>query len=90
MAVHFLKSWPEHFQPVWEGQKRFEVRRDDRQFRDGDFIELQEWDPETEAYTGRELIAVVMYKLDGGRLGVADGYCVLGLSGVTGYKVPHG
>lgn len=44
-TTHKLKSWPESFRAAASGRKRFEVRRDDRNFRPGDIVELLEWDP---------------------------------------------
>ena len=53
--THYLKTWPAPFQEVLEGRKTAEVRRNDRPFFVGDTLCLQEWNPETKAYTGREL-----------------------------------
>jgi len=33
--IHRLKPWPEFFEPVLTGEKRFELRRDDRCFQVG-------------------------------------------------------
>lgn len=43
--VHELKTWPEFFQAVVTGKKRFEFRKDDRGFAVGDFVLLYYWDP---------------------------------------------
>ena len=53
--THYLKTWPAPFQEVLEGRKTAEVRRNDRPFFVGDSLCLQEWNPATKAYTGREL-----------------------------------
>ena len=46
MSRQVLKTWPEDFHAIRMGQKRAEVRRcDDRRFRVGDEIVLEEWDP---------------------------------------------
>jgi len=46
---HELKTWPQFFQPILNGIKRFELRRDDRleSFQVGDELLLKEWDPAT-------------------------------------------
>lgn len=78
---HRLKTWPVFFQHMVENRKQFEVREDDREFRIRDTLLLEEWD-ESEGlglYTGRQLRARVIYKLDGGRFGIDPAYCVLGV-----------
>ena len=60
---HLKKCWPEYFQKVLDGKKRFEVRLADWKCEPGDELVLQEWDPETKRYTGRELVKVVDYVL---------------------------
>lgn len=42
---HHLKSWPVFFERVISGTKTYEIRRNDRDFRVGDVLYLQEWDP---------------------------------------------
>lgn len=52
MMIHNLKSLPEYFRAVLEGTKTFEIRKNDRNFKEGDFVILQEWceRPETAYY----------------------------------------
>jgi ASC-1-like (ASCH) protein len=45
MAIHHLKTWPSYFQAIKRGEKPFEVRRNDRDFKPGDTLILQEWEP---------------------------------------------
>ena len=77
--THHLKTWPEHFEPVHSGVKSFEFRADDRGFEVGDLLELEEWDPETEAYTGRDVTALVVFIMRECP-GLPAGYCVMGIS----------
>lgn len=79
MTTHHLKTWPEYFQAVADGRKPFEVRRDDRDFQDGDTLVLQEYD---EGYTGASLRASVSYVLRS-PLFVKSGYAILGLQHVA-------
>ncbi len=66
--IHELKTWPEFFQPAWVGDKTFEIRINDRDFKERDEIILQEFDPANDernggvgSYTGREIRATIIY-----------------------------
>lgn len=58
---HFLKTWPEFFHAVAKGAKTFEIRKNDRDFNEGDFLILREWDPDTRTYTGNTINAEITY-----------------------------
>jgi len=59
---HTVKSWPKFFELIRTGKKTHDLRRaDDRDFRIGDTLRLQEFDPKTNMYTGREIIAKITY-----------------------------
>jgi hypothetical protein len=84
--THELKSWPDYFEPISNGQKTFELRKNDRRFAVGDVLVLREYDDRQGAYTGRELRRRIVYMLDGigpgaisPLLGLARGYAILGL-----------
>ena len=78
--THELKTWPEHFQAAVSGEKRFEVRVNDRDFRVGDMLRLREWDPVNGAYTNREVKQRVTHILLGGQFGIAPTHCVMSLT----------
>lgn len=78
MAVHDLKTWPEHFKPLAAGRKLCELRKDDRGFAVGDVLRLREWSPATSEYTGEEVWRVVTHILRGGPW-LAEGYCAMSL-----------
>ena len=59
--IHALKILPEYFEAVRIGEKRFELRCNDRDFRVGDYLALNEWDG---AYTGRTELVKVTYILN--------------------------
>jgi len=67
---HEIKTWPKHFNAVWEKEKSFELRKNDRNFRIGDWLILLEFNPEEVSYTSRYAIGMVSYILgstkDGG------------------------
>lgn len=51
MTVHELKTTPFFFRQIFDGEKTFEIRKNDRNYQKGDILLLQEWDPKTEKYT---------------------------------------
>lgn len=50
--IHELKILPEHFEPVISGLKSAEVRKNDRDYKVGDYLRLKEWDALSEPFTG--------------------------------------
>lgn len=60
VPVHALKAWPIHFEPVWNGTKRAELRHDDRGYAVGDALWLREYDDD-QGYTGRAVLARVTH-----------------------------
>ena len=65
--IHYLKTWPEYFKAVKNGEKTFVIRKNDRPegpYEVSDTLVLQEFDPET-GYTGADDIWLdVTYVLD--------------------------
>jgi ParB family chromosome partitioning protein len=82
MAVHELKAHPKPFQAMRAGLKTFEFRKDDRGYRAGDLLVLNEWHPESGRYTGRYLDKYVTYILRGPDYGVPEGYVVMSLKDI--------
>jgi ASC-1-like (ASCH) protein len=80
---HNLKTLPPYFDDVKSGKKNFELRRNDRDFQEGDTLILEEYNPCNElfGYTGRVVQAKVSYVLKNcSKYGLKDGYCILGLT----------
>jgi hypothetical protein len=77
--LHELKTWPDAFEAIERGAKHHEVRKNDRRFVTGDLLQLREWDPSTEAYTGRERTVRVSYVSYGGAWGLPDDICVMSI-----------
>lgn len=44
-VTHQLKIWPQFFDAWRTGKKRAEIRKNDRDYRVGDVVVLNEWDP---------------------------------------------
>ena len=78
-----LKTWPEYFKAVCDGTKKFEYRKNDRDFKVGDVLILQEFDPKTEKYTGGMIAKRVTYILESPYFGLPDGYCILSITDVN-------
>ena len=77
--IHELKCWLIYFPPVVCGDKKFECRLNDRDYKVGDFLLLKEWDPETKEYTGRVQEVIVDYILRD-FVGLQPGYVLMSIS----------
>lgn len=75
-TIHKLKIIPEFFEDVAKHIKNFEVRFNDRDYKVGDLLELQEY--ADGKYTGRFYKTRIIYILDDNTY-VKDGYVILGL-----------
>ncbi len=76
---HELKILPQYFYDVKRGVKKFELRKNARDYRVGDYVKLREYNGES--YTGEFLWIKITYILDfeeGKEFGLYPGYCVLG------------
>lgn len=93
--THTLKSWPSLFEEAAVGRKKFELRRNDRNFEIGDILLLREFEPDTETYTGREKRFKVTYitsqsspcALSNEALG--DGYVILSIEPIQRCSNEH-
>ena len=61
MATIKKKIWPEYFEAVLSGKKKYELRLNDFEVNEGDTLLLEEWDPKTNQYTGRNVERRVTY-----------------------------
>ena len=55
------KTWPKFFEKIMSGEKTFEFRLADTDYKVGDVLVLREWDPEKNEYTGREIKKTITY-----------------------------
>jgi hypothetical protein len=62
--THALKCDPGFYKSIVDGTKTFDVRRHDRPFKVGDKLLLQEYNRETEKYSGQEWHGEITYILD--------------------------
>jgi hypothetical protein len=77
--IHTLKTWPVYFKAIVDGVKTFECRKNDRDFKVGDCLVLQEFNNDSLSYTGEMVMKEITYILHGGSFGIEQGYVVLGL-----------
>jgi hypothetical protein len=61
--THELKIHPQYFRDVTLGLKKFEVRKNDRNYQERDILILNEFEPSTGRYTGNQEIRKVDYIL---------------------------
>lgn len=76
--IHELKCWNEPFEEIISGKKKFEFRLNDRNYNVGDELQLNEWDPVRQKYTGRVTYQVVTSILRKG-FGLPEGYCIMSI-----------
>lgn len=62
MKLHELKIDPDYFEAVKSGKKTFEVRNADREYDEGDILNLKEYMHES-GYTGNNITVKVTYIL---------------------------
>jgi len=74
--IHELKATPKYFESVRKLDKPFEIRRDDRPYKEGDFLALNEYDGD---YTGRSMLVQVTYVLDDPQY-CKDGFVTMGIT----------
>lgn len=75
--IHSVKILPKYYRHL-AYSKKFELRKDDRDYQVGDILELQEY--ENGVYTGRTSRYEICYILRNcPEYGLMEGYCILGL-----------
>lgn len=73
VTTHELKIYKEYFEAVLNKSKTFEIRKNDRNYRVGDRIVLNELQDDKKTYTGRYFKGVITYITDYAQ---RDGYVV--------------
>ena len=82
--VHDLKTRIDCFQAIVDGYKTAEYRKDDRNFKVGDWLNLMEWNSETESYTGATVLFLTTHIVrDAPEFGIPDGYCMLSFKQIS-------
>lgn len=86
MTIHELKILPEYFDAVRCGDKRFEIRKNDRNSHTGDILRLKEWDGEK--YTGEEIDAIVRWILFDWQDAIKPGDGIMSID-IMMHKIPR-
>lgn len=72
---HYLKTETEYYQAIEQGKKKFELRKNDRNFQPYDMVYLEE--VVNGVKTGRSLPPLeIQYVLNGGKYGLPEDYCI--------------
>lgn len=84
--IHQIRLASMYFDDVVSGKKSFELKKNDRGYKEGDFLEMMEF--KDGKNTGRTVRVLVTYLLDD-YTGLEDGYCIMGtkLVSVAGIEV---
>ena len=81
MKVHELKTWPSFFHEICTGQKTFEFRKNDRDFKENDLLLLKEFDPncgDHGEYLGGEILIIITKIYDWSlNIGLPEGYVIM-------------
>jgi len=77
LKYHQLKTWPPQWEQIFKGEKTFEIRENDRDFKPGDRLVLQEYAPDN-GYTGRAVVRKVAVVVEG-EWDLPPGVCVMSL-----------
>lgn len=86
--THELKTINPYFEDIYSGSKRFELRKNDRDFQVGDKVNLNEYVPEKDKYTGRTVSAEISYILQGyDNSIISDDYCIFSIDIISKFPL---
>lgn len=74
-VIHQIKLEAEFFDDALSGRKSFELRKNDRNYEEGDMLEMEE--VKDGAKTGRKCSKRIVYMMENFE-GLENGYCILG------------
>ncbi|KKK69992.1 hypothetical protein LCGC14_2928500 [marine sediment metagenome] len=91
MTIHFLKTDHETYRNMESGEKTFDYRKNDRDFKVRDKVTLRDYFPDirgryTQEYDvyGSSIDFEITYILYGGKYGLPDNYCIMQLKRLRG------
>ncbi len=80
MTVHYLKIKPEYYRDVQSGLKKFELRKNDRDFQVGDILMLIKLDDNGNETDQVTRVRVTYILKDCPQYGLKEGYAILGIA----------
>lgn len=81
MSEHAIKIKEKYFKAVLSGEKTFEIRKNDRDYKVGDIIRFVPVDDECGMIIPHEPNTYkITYVFHGGEYGLEEGYCVFGIA----------
>lgn len=88
MKLHTLKILPQYYVAVANGEKTFELRKNDRNYQVGDLITFTNTDGTPYITPYKEIIVFrITYILENvPQYGLKDGYCILGIKRLATQK----
>lgn len=85
---HYLKILIQYYKDVLMLKKRFEVRKNDRDFKEGEYLILMPINKDGKVIKGLPFVTFqIIYILNGGQFGIEPGYCVMSINYVDGLEV---
>lgn len=73
--THYLKTINPYYSQVWDLNKKFEFRKNDRDFKVGDIVFLQEYYPLNKYFSGSEIKVKITSLLEDFE-GIEKDYCI--------------
>ena len=64
MVTYKLRTYNPYFTDSWEGRKSFDIRQNKRNYKVGDILILQEYDPLLKWWSGKEMECIVLLVLN--------------------------
>lgn len=78
---HNIKLDKKYYDLVCKNIKTFEIRYNDRNYKVGDYLKLEEYDTYNKLYTGRSSVRLITYILDD-FIGLQPGYIVMSIADI--------
>ncbi len=80
MTDHDLKTINPYFQDLWDDKKTFELRKNDRDYKEGDLLTLREFVCSPSHHTGRIIKARVTHILRKAEMfGLKSGHVIMSI-----------